>query len=121
LTLQLLERRVVEHELPLAPVVGEADGYEPARLDPHDDALAERRMADGVAGREARDVLLRNDGALPRRAVAPPRGGLQSLALGVAVGNLVEEARREVVVPPAVEHPGRRMEQRQPLLRPRHP
>src|SRR4029079_1556825 len=104
-TLQLLEARVVEHELPLAAVVGEADGDEAARLDPDDDALAERRVADGVAGREIGGVLLGRDLALPRRAVARPRGRPQALALAVRLGELVEEARRQFVVAAAVEHP----------------
>ena len=47
-----LERRVLEHEPPLGAVVGETHGHDAVRLDPRDDALAERRVADGVAGRE---------------------------------------------------------------------
>src|SRR5439155_698085 len=71
--LQLLERRVLEHELALAAVVGEAHRDEAARLDPCDDALAERRVADRVAGGEVGDVLARRDPALARRVVARPR------------------------------------------------
>src|SRR5689334_13127711 len=44
--LQLLERGVVEHQLPLAAVVGEANRDEAARFDSHHDSLAERRVAD---------------------------------------------------------------------------
>src|SRR6185295_3875526 len=68
-TLQLLERRVLQHELPLAAVVGEADGDEAPGLDAHDDALAEGRVAHGVAGGEIGDVLARRDLALAWRAV----------------------------------------------------
>src|SRR3954452_20976960 len=119
-TLQLLERRVLEHQLPLAAVVGEADGDEAARLDPHDDALAERRVAGGGAGREVGDVLAWRDLALPGRVVARPRGRPQPLALDVRVRQLVEEAGGQVVVATAVEHPRGGVQQRQPLLRPRH-
>src|SRR5207249_9179742 len=71
----LLQRRVVEHQAPLGAVVREADGDDAAALDPRDDALAERAVADGVAGRECRQVgARRNDcrrNALPRRRPQP--------------------------------------------------
>src|SRR4029078_11368332 len=51
----LLERRVLEHELPLAAVVCEADGDEAAGLYPRDDALAERAGTDAVARPPRRD------------------------------------------------------------------
>ncbi len=57
-TLQLFEGGVVEHELALAAVVGEADSDESACLDVDDDAFPERRVPNVVAGREARNVLL---------------------------------------------------------------
>src|SRR5262249_20676890 len=91
-TLQLLERRLLEHELPPAAAGGEAHRYKAARLDAHDHALGERRVAHRVAGRETRHVLARLDLALPRRAVARPRRRSQPLALDVRVGQLVEEA-----------------------------
>ena len=47
-SVDLLERSVLEHQLPLARVSGEADRDEPARLDPGHDALAERPVPDGV-------------------------------------------------------------------------
>src|SRR4051812_15375839 len=112
-TLQLFERRVVEHELPLAAVVGEPDGDEAAGLDPCDDTLTERRVADGVAGRQIGDVLAWRDPALARGAVARPGRRPQALTLNVAVGQLVEEARGEVVVAAAVEHPRARVQQGQ--------
>src|SRR5690242_7825339 len=46
-TLQLLERRVVEHELALAAVLGEPDGDEATGLDAGDDSLPQCRVADG--------------------------------------------------------------------------
>ena len=48
----LLQRRVVEHEPALGAVLREADGDDAVALDADDDALAERRVAHGVAGRE---------------------------------------------------------------------
>ena len=88
----LLQRRVLEHQLPLALILGEADGDEPAGLDPGDDALAERAVPDRVAGLEVRDLARRTrlrrrraglpaEPRLPLGAVARPRGRAQALAL----------------------------------------
>src|SRR4051812_49755152 len=104
-TLQLFERRVVEHELPLAAVVGEPDGDEAAGLDPCDDTLTERRVADGVAGRQIGDVLAWRDPALARGAVARPGRRPQALALNVGVGPLVGGAGGGGVGAGGVEEP----------------
>ena len=50
----LLQRRVVEHEAALGAVLGEAHRDDAVALDADDDALAERRVAHGVAGGEIR-------------------------------------------------------------------
>src|ERR1041385_6536179 len=76
-----------------------------------------RGGAGGVAGGETRHVVARRDLALPRRAVARPRRRAEALALDVAVGQLVEEARRQVVVATAVQHPRARVQQGEALLR----
>src|SRR5918995_5598215 len=116
-SVDLLERRIVEHQLPLAAVAREADGDDAAGLDPRDHALAERAVPHAVAGRQGRMVAPGSDVArLRRRAVCAPRGGTQALALDVAVGQLVEEARRQVTRRPAPEQSRRRVRQRQPLL-----
>ena len=114
----LLEGRVLDHEPPLRAVLGEADHHDAAGLDRGHDALAERGVADGVAGRD--DELGRSPrrGRL-RRPVAGPGGRPQPLALHLR-RQLVEEARSEVVAPPSEERPGHRVRQRQPLHRPRH-
>jgi hypothetical protein len=54
------------------------------------------------------------------RARRPPRRR-ETLALDVLVRELVEKARRHVVVPAAVERARGRVQQRQPLLRTREP
>src|SRR5918992_3862498 len=79
----LLERRVLDHEPPLAAVVREADGDDAARLDRGHDPVAERGVADRVAGREDEvGVSARGGGGGARgRAVARPRGRAQPLAL----------------------------------------
>src|SRR5918995_5137412 len=89
-SVDLLERRVVEHQLPLAAVAREADGDDAAGLDPSHDALAEGAVTHGVTGGQRKQVLLRLD--VPRLrwgAVVPPGGRAQPLALDVAVGELV--------------------------------
>src|SRR5689334_2201706 len=57
-SLDALERRVLEHQPTLGAVLREAHGHDAARLDAEDDALAERPVADAVAGRELRQVGL---------------------------------------------------------------
>src|SRR5713101_6713280 len=120
-SLELLERRVVEHQPALGTVVGEAHRHNAARLDPHDDAFAERPVPNVVARAERRDVVPRRDLALLRGAVVRPGRGLQPLALDVLLRQLVEEARRQVVRASPVQHPRRRVQQRQPFHRTRHP
>ena len=55
-----------------------------------------------------------------RRAVVRPRRRPQALALDAVLGQLVEEARRQVRVGAAVERAAHRVRHRQPLLGPRH-
>src|SRR5918992_1322431 len=113
-----LERRVLEHEPALAAVVREPDGHGPVRVDPGDDALAERGVADAVA---RGDVGRRPGGDVRARAVARPRGGAQALALELVRGQLVEESAREVVAARAPERAGRGVRQRELLLGAREP
>src|SRR5687768_3096094 len=115
----LLQRSVVEHQLPLAAVAREADGNDAAGLDPRDHALAEGAVTDAVAGRELRMVASRSDLArLRRSAVAAPRGWPQPLALDVPIGQLVEEAGGQVSGRPPPQQARGRVRQRQLLLRP---
>src|SRR5919106_5304117 len=117
----LLERRVLDHEPPLAAVLGEANRDDAAGLDGGHDALPERRVAHGVAGREdeIRVATRRERHGARRRPVARPQRRPQPLTLDL-VRELVEEARGEVVAPPPPERARHRVREGQPLHRPRH-
>jgi hypothetical protein len=54
---ELLQRRVLEHQLPLTAVVCEAHCDDAARLDVRDDALSERAVPHRVARLERRDLV----------------------------------------------------------------
>src|SRR4051812_3780423 len=103
-SLELFERRVVEHQPPLRAVVGEAHRDDASRLDAHNDAFAERAVPDAVARHERRDVVARRDLALLRSAVVRPGRGLQTLAFDVALRKLVEKPRGQVVRASSIQH-----------------
>src|SRR5436190_12099854 len=73
---ELLQRRVVEHQTPLGPIVREAHGDDTPGLDSGDYALAEGLVPDRVAGRERRRIGTRRDAG---RAVLRPRRRLEPL------------------------------------------
>src|SRR6059036_864885 len=89
--LDLLERRVLEHQLPLGPVFRKADGDHTAGLDADHDALAERAVPDRVAGRESREVGARLNGRRRGSAVVRPGARSQALAHDLSLRKLVEE------------------------------
>src|SRR6187397_222637 len=101
--LELLERGVLDHQPPLAPVGGKAHGDDAAWLDPRDDPLAERAVTHGVAGRQRGDVVILSRSDLARRLRVPRPGRRPQPLAGDARRELVEEARREVVLPATVE------------------
>src|SRR5262245_27021854 len=94
-SVDLLQRRVVEDQPPLAAVL-EAHRHDTVAADRRDDALAECLVADRVAGEERGMLARRELGRDVAPAVVPPRGS-EPFALDAVLGQLVEEARGQVV------------------------
>src|SRR6059058_4270932 len=92
-TLDLLERRVVEHEAALGCIFGKPNSDDTTRLDARDDSLAERAVPDAVTGRERGSVVARRHFARARTAVVRPRRRLEAIAFDELPGAHVERDR----------------------------